>query len=154
MKRHFIKVPGGLRPAYDEDERWLSRKKTGALLELDIREPRNAGLHRKWWSLCNYLAEHSDRFPTAEHASKYMLIQLGYCTVLKVPKRLSDGIRLQQSFPIADSISFASMDDDKFSEMYGKACDLLCEIIPHVTDENVARVLGNYAGVGADKQGE
>lgn len=142
MKRHFIKVPGGLRPAYDEDEQWLVRKKTGALLELDIREPRNAKLHRKWWSLCNYLAEHSDRFPTAEHASKWMLICLGYCTRLRGTQRTGE-------ISIADSIAFANMDDDKFSEMYGKACDLLCEIIPHVTDENVARVLGDYAGVGA-----
>jgi hypothetical protein len=152
MKRHFIKVPGGLRPAYDEDEQWLARKKTGALLELDIREPRNAKLHRKWWSLCNYLADHSDRFPTAEHASKYALIRLGYCTWIESYK--PEGVKMTVTYvPIADSISFASMDDDKFSEMYDKACDLLCEIIPHVTDKNVRQVLGEYAGIGALMEG-
>ena len=102
MKRHFIKCPGGLRPAYDEDERWLSRKKTGALLELDIKEPRNAKLHRKWWSLANYLAEHSERFPTAEHASKYLLIQLGYCTTIFVNSNLT--AHNYSNIPIADSI--------------------------------------------------
>lgn len=152
MKRFFKKVPGGLVPAFDEDEQWLSRKKTGALLELDIREPRNGALHRKWWALANYLAEHSERFPTAEHASKYLLIRLGYCTWLHVrawkPSHHGWGTEFN-GIPIADSISFASMDDDTFSEMYGKACDLLCEIIPHVTDENVAQVLAEFAGVGA-----
>ena len=142
MKRHFTKVRGGLVPSFDEDERWLSKKKTGALLELDIKEPRNGTLHRKWWALANYLAEHSDRFPTAEHASKVLLIELGYC--IWIPRQKSSS-----PMPIADSISFASMDDDTFSEMYSKACDLLCEIIPHVNDANVAQVLAEFAGIGA-----
>jgi hypothetical protein len=140
MKRHFIKVPGGMRPAHDEDEIWLAKKKTGAFLELEIREPRNGKLHRKWWSLCAFLAEHHSAFPDSEKASKWMLKQLGYCTEI----RTSRGVER-----IADSISFSAMDDDTFSEMYSKACDLLCEIIPHVTDSNVAQVLGEFAGVGA-----
>ena len=144
MKRHFKKIPGALVPAFEEDEMWLARKKTGALLELDIREPRNGKLHRKWWSLCNFLAEHSETFPTAEHASKWMLVQLGYFTTIRTRPN-----HAWHTMPIADSISFANMDDDTFSEMYGKACDLLCEIIPHVTDRNVAQVLAEYAGVGA-----
>ena len=143
MKRHFTKVRGGLVPAFDEDDRWLSKKKTGALLELDIKEPRNGKLHSKWWALANFLAEHSDRFPTAEHASKWILIQLGYATLIQ------SGKHKYGAHWIADSISFASMDDDTFSEMYGKACDLLCEIIPHVTDANVAQVLAEFAGIGA-----
>ena len=144
MKRHFTKVRGGLVPAFDEDERWLSKKKTGAVLELDIKEPRNGMLHRKWWALANFLAEHSDRFPTAEHASKWLLIRLGYCTMIESRRR-----QHYPDVPIADSISFASMDDDTFSEMYSKACDLLCEIIPMCTDANVAQVLAEFAGVGA-----
>ena len=143
MKRHFTKVRGGMVPTFDEDERWLSKKKTGALLELDIKEPRNGVLHRKWWALANFLAEHSDRFPTAEHASKFLLIRLDYCTWVR---NMSTHMPV---IPIADSISFANMDDDTFSEMYSKACDLLCEIIPHVTDANVAQVLAEFAGVGA-----
>ena len=148
MKRHFKRVIGGLVPAFPEDEQWLSRKKTGALLELDIREPRNGVLHRKWWALATYLAEHSDRFPTAEHASKYTLIQLGYCTRVWGGRVLPSGLG-ELEIPIADSISFASMDDDTFSEMYSRACDLLCEIIPMCTDSNVRQVLAEFAGVGA-----
>ena len=142
MKRHFKRVIGGLVPAFPEDEQWLQRKKVGALLDLDIKEPRNGVLHRKWWALANYLAEHSDRFPTAEHASKYLLIRLDYATW--IPHAMHNG-----GVTIADSISFANMDDDTFSEMYSKACDLLCEIIPHVNDQNIAQVLAEFAGVGA-----
>ena len=141
MKRHFKRVIGGLVPAFPEDEQWLSKKKTGTLLELDIKEPRNQNLHKKWWSLCNYLADHSGQFPDAERASKWMLIQLGYCVWIKD--------RRGQSTPVADSIAFANMDDYTFSEMYGKACDLLCEIIPMCTDDNVAQVLAEFAGIGA-----
>ena len=146
MKRHFKRVIGGLVPAFPEDEQWLSRKKVDAFLELDTKEPRNGKLHRKWWALANYLAEHSDRFPTAEHASKYMLIQLGYCVV--IPSHHSRDMSALP-VPIADSISFANMDGDTFSEMYSKACDLLCEIIPHVSDNNIQQVLAEFAGVGA-----
>ena len=145
MKRHFTKRPGCLAPMYDEDERWLSRIKSGDILEVDVKRPRNQGLHKKWWSLVNFLAEHSERLPTAEHASKYVLIRLGYCTWI-------EGIATQPNTPIADSISFASMDDDKFNAMYDKACDLLCEIVAHVTDENVRDVLLNYAGAATEQR--
>ena len=145
MKLRLIKIPGGLRPAFEQDEKYLARKKTGTMIEADVREPRNSALFRKWWVLVNFLAEHSDRFPTAEHASKYMLIQLGYCVWIPVSKVAPD----RGGVPIADSISFASMDNAEFEAMYSKACDLLCEIIPHVTDENVKQVLAEFAGVGA-----
>lgn len=121
---------------FPEDEEWLAKVKHGEMLELDIKRPRNGALHRKWWALANYLSEHHSQLPTAEHASKYLLIRLGYCTVAK-------------DIPIADSISFAKMDDDTFNALYSKACDLLCEIIQHVTDENVQQVLAEFAGVGA-----
>ena len=69
------------------------------------------------------------------------IIQLGYCVWIKD--------RRGQSTPVADSIAFANMDDDTFTGMYDRACDLLCEIIPHVTDANVAQVLAEFAGIGA-----
>ena len=144
MKRFFKKMPGCLVPAYEEDERWLTGKKVGAFLEVDIREPRNGKLLAKWWSLANFLAEHSNRFPNSEYASKYMLIQLGYYTMIRTPE--GGGI------PIADSISFANMSEDTFSEVFNNACELLCRIIPHVTDENVRQVLEGYAGVATEQR--
>ena len=146
MKRHFIKRPGALVPASEEAEKWLTGLKIGTLIEVEAKQPRNAKLHKKWWSLCNYLAEHSSRFPTSEHASKYILIQLGYCVWFQPPKR--PGFRVTKTVPIADSISFARMTDDEFSTMYSKAMDLICEILPNVTDKDVAQVLAEYAGVG------
>lgn len=139
MKLRFTKQPGCLVPADEDAERWLSGKKRGAYIEGDFREPRNAGLHRKWWSLCAYLAEHSAALPDAEKASKWLLCQTGFCTEI----RTSRGVER-----IADSISFSKMDDDTFNEMYSKACDVLCEIIPHVQDSTVRQVLAEYAGVG------
>lgn len=144
MKRHFTKRPGALVPASEEAEKWLTGLKTGALIEVEAKQPRNAKLHRKWWSLCNYLSEHSERFPTSEHASKYLLIQLGYCVWIPGPRKAGS----KGFVPIADSISFAKMTDDEFSGMYSKAMDLICEILPNVSDKTVAGVLAEYAGVG------
>lgn len=138
-KHRFIKHPGSLVPADADAEQWLTRKKVGALIEVEAVEPRNAKLLRKWWSLCSFLAEHGSQFPTAEHASKWILIQTGFCTEIRTRRGVER---------IADSISFANMTDDEFNVVYGKACDLLCEILPNVTDKTVRQVLAEYANVG------
>lgn len=139
MIRRFKTVMGGLVPAFPEDREWLEKKPLGTLIEAPFKEPRNGKLLRKWWALCGYLAEHHSGFPNSEKASKWMLRQLGYYTEV----RTSRGVE-----KIEDSISFAKMDEEDFSKLYDKACDLLCEIIPHVTNEQVKQVLAEFAGVG------
>ena len=131
---------GGLFPIDEAGERFVSRLAVGEIVPVDTKKPRNIRLHNKWWGMCSFMAEHSEHFPTSEHASKWMLVQLGYCTWI---------MHAKGDMPIADSISFANMDDETFSQMFDKACDLLCEIIPHVNDQNVRQVLAEFAGVGA-----
>ena len=141
MKRHFRIAPGGiLVPAFQEDAEWAAKKGRGTLIEVDAKEPRNWKLLAKWWSLCAFIAEHNSAFPNKDKVNDWMLIQLGFCTEVRTRRGVER---------IADSIAFSNMTESTFQEVYGKACDLLCEIIPHVTDQNVAQVLAEYAGVGA-----
>ena len=112
----------------------------GTLIEVDAKEPRNWKLLAKWWSMCAFIAEHSRDFPNKDKVNDWMLIQLGYCTEITTRRGVER---------IPDSIAFANMSEATFQTVYNKACDLICEILPHVTDETVKRVLAEYANVGA-----
>lgn len=141
MKRFFRIAPGGiLVPAFQEDADWAVKKGRGTLIEVNAKEPRNWKLLAKWWCLCGFIAEHNDSFPDKDKVNDWILIQLGYCTVIRTRRGMER---------IPDSISFSKMDEPTFQNVYSKACDLLCEIIPHVTNENVAQVLAEFAGVGS-----
>jgi hypothetical protein len=47
----FLKSPTGLTPACEEASEWLAKKKLGATVLVNPREPRNGSYFRKWWAL-------------------------------------------------------------------------------------------------------
>lgn len=136
MKLVFRKFAGVLGPIDEAGEKFMESVKNNDIVTIDVKRPRNIKLHNKWWGLCAYMAENSSLFPTAEHVSKFMLRKLGYYTEIRGEK-------------FEDSISFVKMDEDTFQTMYNKAMDLVCEMLPNVTNEHVRMVLAEFAGVGS-----
>jgi len=51
MELIFQKVATGLIPACEEAAEWLAKKKMGATILVEPREPRNGAFFRKWWAL-------------------------------------------------------------------------------------------------------
>lgn len=140
MKLIFKKTFGVLTPIDEIGERFMARIRDGDMVTVEARRPRNIKRHNCWWAMCAFIAQHTSQLPTAEHASKYLLIRTGRCTWV----RGKGG-----DVPIADSISFANMDNDAFEEMYSDALDLICVMLPHIKRDDVARVLAEFAGVGS-----
>lgn len=140
MKLLFRKTFGVLMPVDEAGEKFMARIANGDVVDLEIKRPRNQKLHKKWWSMCAYMAENSGILPTKDHASDWLLIQLGYCTYI---------CHMKGNVPIANSISFAAMDQTEFEQMYDKAMDLVCAMLPHIERRDVAQVLAEFAGVGA-----
>lgn len=140
MKLLFRKTFGVLMPVDEAGEKFMARIKNGDMVDVEIKRPRNIKLHNKWWAMCAYMAEHSSIFPNKDYASDWLLIKLGYC--IWIP-------HMKGQMPIADSISFAAMDQTEFEQMYDKALDLVCAMLPHIERRDVAQVLAEFAGVGA-----
>lgn len=120
----------------EKTERWLSTLKGFSELPATISQPRNGKFHRKLFGLLNIAFDICPEPEEVEYAGKmiqpekdfdkfreWVTIMAGYYHPVWYP----DG-----SFRmVADSISFASMKEDTFEELYNKVITvILNKVIP------------------------
>jgi len=139
LKCNFTKR-GEFLVACDDDSRaFLSKKKDGSLIFGEFSEPRNQKFHRKFFSLLNYAFENWDpgeidcKYGKPEKNKKlfreYVTIKAGYYSTAFNP---DGGFRF-----VADSISFANMDDDTFEKLYSNVINvILKKILTNYTKDN------------------
>ena len=123
-----------LMPAHQQDLEAIKSLPNNVPLRVKVTRMRNVQFHRKWWALVNYAYDcwtpdesnqvgekNFDRF------RKDIIILAGF---YERYVRLNGETRIEPK-----SISFASMSEDEFSDLYTKTVDV---IIKHV--------LRNYTG--------
>ena len=98
--------------AYDSDYEKLKRIKAGDLLECEIKKPRNYKFHRKYFALINMLFQNQEKYNNIDHLRHDLTIEAGYYDIRTNLK----GNEVIQ----AKSISFASMKEDEFSQLYDR----------------------------------
>ncbi len=134
MEIYVRNTISGLVPLYPSDFDEKRKLKLGQDYKADITFPRNLGFHKKFMALINVGCENSRLnmpFDTYRH---YMTIKAGYFKAYQTPK----GIYYE-----AMSISFASMEEDKFQEVYSRVLDKIIEDIG-VTSEEIEKQLINF----------
>lgn len=98
----------------------------------ELRMPRNVGHHKKFMAILQAVYPHQDMWPTFNSFRKAFTAALGHGEVVTA----KDGRR----YIDASSISFATMDQDEFSEFYDKAIDfVLTKILPGVDSRDLER---------------
>jgi hypothetical protein len=117
-----IKMAGGmLRPANQPDADALEKIKTGRVCNANITQPRNPLFHRKFFAMLGFFfelweipgdLEYNGIKPEKnfDHFRKDILIAAGF-------REMTVNIKGEIRF-IAKSISFGSMGDDEFTEVY------------------------------------
>lgn len=127
----LVKTVTGFRPAYQADVDRMSKIKTGALVLADVKQPRNPLFHRKFFAMLNFAFEYWE--PAAENRGglspeknfdrfrKDVLILAGY---RKAVVNIKNEVRYE-----AESISFASMDQTQFTEVYSKVFSVLWRLV-------------------------
>ena len=118
MKVKFIKQPGGVMvPASDMEAERLIKFKTGELYEMEIKNSRNSQFHRKVFQFYNFCFEYwrSDQEFLSEQAQfdcfrDNLTVLAGYYHTLV---NLKGETRIE-----AKSISFASMTQEQFEQLY------------------------------------
>ncbi len=100
----------------------LNRVKNGALMLADVRQPRNAKFHRKFFALLNFAFDYWEPQPVEldgeivtpeknfERFRKDITILAGYRVMVV---NIKNEVRYE-----AQSISFAEMDETEFNELY------------------------------------
>jgi len=134
MKLFVRNTISGLVPLYPSDFDEKRKLKLGQDYEVDIRNPRNVGFHRKFFALLNVGHENTQLNMPFDTYRKYLVIKAGFFDVYETPKGL---------FYDAKSISFASMEQDEFEDVYSRVLDKIIEDIG-TTKENIEKQLINF----------
>lgn len=118
----MVKEGFKLSPAFATDAEAFD-KLSNATYSVMLTQPRSLPRLRFYWAVMNAVYENSDEFLDSEAVSDYIKMKLGYVRWIVYPNgSVSPRVR---------SISFANMDEDKFSDFVSKALDVICnELLP------------------------
>ena len=110
----------GLNPIYPSDFDQKRKLKLGVEYEADIKLPRNYPFLKKFMALINLGCENSSLNMPAETYRKYMTIKAGFYNAYQTSK----GVYYE-----AMSISFSSMEEEEFQDVYSRVLDKIIEDI-------------------------
>lgn len=121
----YIRESRQLQPEYRSDFDELNKLKNNVVYKWDVKEQRNYKFLKKFFALLNLthqnLSEpYSDYWRSFEDFREILLMKAGFYHTIKTEK----GIIYR-----ADSISFSSMDEIKFQEVYNRVCDECCKLL-------------------------
>lgn len=130
---HMTKLPNGtLAPNDDEAQDCLRKLKVGQDVQVRVTRTRNYMFHRKWFALLQFAFDqwtpHAVQTRHGVTPEKSMDRFRKDVTILagfyEATYRLNGDIRIE-----AKSISFASMSQEEFEELYSKSIDVLLKLI-------------------------
>jgi hypothetical protein len=134
MKLLVKNTTTGLIPLFPSDLDEKRKLKIGREYEVEIKHPRNIGHHRKFFALLNLAHDNTSLEMPFDTYRKYLVMKAGYFDVFKTPRG---------DFYDAKSISFASMPQDEFEELYSRVLDVIIQDLG-CTEEEVTENLINF----------
>jgi len=118
MKITLIKTLNGtFKLAYNSDYELAKKVPLNEPIVFEWSKPRNLKFHKKFFALLNMVYENQEQYNNIEHLRKDLTISAGYYDL----RYNIEGVEVQE----AKSISFASMDDVEFSELYNRIVDVV-----------------------------
>jgi hypothetical protein len=116
MKITLIKTLGNnFKVAYNSDYEIAKKIPVNEPIEYEWKKKRNYKFHKKFFALIDLVYENQEQFNNKELLRKQLTIKAGfYDTFFDI-----DGVEQRE----AHSISFASMDENEFQELYARFID-------------------------------
>ena len=141
MDAFFIKMNGALHPASDSDREILKKFKTGETVRVKVTRVRNYQFHRKWWALVSFAFDYWN--PEEENMVGEKNLERFRKDIIILSGFHDSYIRLDGSTRIEPkSISFASMSEDEFEDLYGKSIDVIVKyVLKHYTGDMLRSVM-------------
>ena len=143
MRMLVVNTPRGLVPFGDDDYDQKKKLKVGEAYNVEVKVARNVEFHRKYFALIAYAWEFLNEkeiqtFKSKDNFRKYLEVAAGHCEVIYHP-------RLQEFVEIPKSISFGSMDNASFSDLYKRVKDVIFSIIGgRVSEKEFERLLLDF----------
>lgn len=110
----------------------------GELIEVTYSRPRNAKLLRKYWQICEYVAEACPGVESKNQVDLLLKIKTGHVNLIS----WNDEI-----FQVPASIAFGKMDENEFQEFFSKCVKIIMEVfLPNMTEREVAEEIERMVG--------
>ena len=116
-KISLVRTLSGFKPAYDSDFELSKKIKLNEIYEYEFKKPRNYNFHKKFFALVNMVFQNQEQYTNFEHLRKDLIIESGNYDL----RYDLLGVEIRE----AKSISFSSMDEVKFSELYNSVIDVI-----------------------------
>lgn len=136
MKIYVVKqLNQTLKSFGDSDLEYIKKLKVGEAVEVEVKRPRNIKFHKKYWALLNIVYSNQEMYNNIDHLRHDLTIAAGFYDlrttmhgeVLKWPK----------------SISFSSMDQSEFEELYSRTLDVIVQNF-NFDREDIAQEIEQY----------
>ena len=136
MKVTLVKqLNNSFKVAFDSDYEKIKKIKSGDEVECEIKKPRNYKFHKKLFALLNLVYQNQEHYSNIEHLRTDLTIAAGF-----YDKRVSvHGEEVVE----AKSISFASMDEHEFNELYSAIVDQIVKYF-HFDREDILENVEQY----------
>ena len=128
MKGFFRKVQGGqLVPDDDATVVAMQKIKTGEVISVDYKKPRNYKFHKKFMALMQIVFDNQEKYHCMEDVLTEIKLQAGH-----YEEHISLGGKIIYR---PKSIAFAAMDEVEFGEFYNKALDIVLKFFLKESNE-------------------
>jgi len=107
-----------INPLYNSDYDVLKKLKKNTPLNFDVTQPRNYQFHKKAMALFNLGFENQEKINSFPNYRKIMTMKAGFYSTEITDKGIAY---------FADSLSYSSMDNNKFAEVYSKVLDVIAK---------------------------
>lgn len=111
------KLNNSLVCAFDSDFEEFKKIKANETIEVEIVKKRNIKFHRKFYALIKMVYQNQEQYSNIQYLRKDLIIESGFYEIRY-------GIHGEE-IKEAKSISFASMNEFEFSELYNSVLDTI-----------------------------
>lgn len=126
MKLYAQIINGKLIPEHDSDREKLMKIRSGVTYRFEIVKERNYQFHKKYMALLNLAYQNQDTFNNFDSMRKWLQMKASYYIETITPS----GVMYEPQ-----SISFASMDELEFQEVYKRVMDVICNWLDLTSEE-------------------
>lgn len=143
MDLTLIKTEQGLKPAFDADYEKYIKMKNGTAYKTKVVMFRNYEFHKKYFALINCAYSYQNEAVTKHFKDNVNLFRktvemsAGHCET-------AYSIGRKEWFDIPKSISFDTMDNVEFQELYESVKRVLFDVFIKVSNEEFERNLRNF----------
>jgi len=129
-------INGFLKPAYDSDHEQFGKMPLNEVFEIEYKKVRNPKFHRLFFAMLKLCFENQDSYRNLEDLRHDVTIEAGFYT--EVVNVITGEIRKKPN-----SISFSTMDDTEFAEVYTAVRDVIINFLG-IESETLEEELQQY----------